>query len=203
MIRGTVQDPTGAFIIAVHVTLFDEATNQSWEQATNAEGYFEFHALPFGRYRVEVEHPRFTKQVMENVVLQVAQTESLTVTLQLGSVKESIVVKANRELLDSSDASLSQVIDDKRLLGLPLNGRNFMQLVSLSAGVIQGGRASATQRQANYGPGFSVAEQRDNTSVVLIDGMEISGQELNNYPLAIPPLDSGGRIPGSNGKLLG
>ena len=85
---------------------------------------------------------------------------------------------------------MSQVIDDKRLLGLPINGRNVMQLVSLSAGVINGGRASATQRQANYGPGFSVAGQRDNTSVVLIDGMEISGQELNNYPLAIPPLDS-------------
>ena len=65
-----------------------------------------------------------------------------------------------------------------------------MQLVSLSAGVINAGRASATQRQANYGPAFSVGGQRDNTSVVLIDGMEISGQELNNYPLAIPPLDS-------------
>ena len=71
-----------------------------------------------------------------------------------------------------------------------MNGRNFMQLVSLSAGVISAGRASATQRQANYGPAFSVGGQRDNTSVVLIDGMEISGQELNNYPLAIPPLDS-------------
>src|SRR4029078_12590303 len=75
-------------------------------------------------------------------------------------------------------------------LGFPINGRNVMQLVSLSAGVINAGRASATQRQANYGPGFSVGGQRDNTSVVLVDGMEISGQELNNYPLAVPPLDS-------------
>src|SRR5215510_4265121 len=71
-----------------------------------------------------------------------------------------------------------------------MRDRNFMQLVSLSAGVIQGGRASANQRQAYYGPSFSVGGQRDNTSVVLIDGMEISGQEINNYPLAIPPLDS-------------
>ena len=65
-----------------------------------------------------------------------------------------------------------------------------MQLVHLSAGVITSGRASATQRQANYGPAFSVGGQRDNTSVVLVDGMEISGQELNNYPLAIPSLES-------------
>ena len=65
-----------------------------------------------------------------------------------------------------------------------------MQLVGLSSGVITAGRASATQRQANYGPAFSVGGQRDNTSVVLLDGMEISGQEINNYPLAIPSLES-------------
>ena len=128
--------------------------------------------------------------MIEDVALQVAQTVSVNATLQVGSVTESIAVHAGRRFLETSDASLSQVIDDKRLLELPINGRNVMQLVSLSAGVINGGRASATQRQANYGPGFSVGGQRDNTSVVLIDGMEISGQELNNYPLAIPPLDS-------------
>jgi hypothetical protein len=189
-IRGTVQDRTGAVLIDVHVTLRDEARNQVWEQTTIEEGFFEFRALPFGNYRVEVEHPRFKKEMIENVALQVAQTESLRVTLQVGSVHESIVVQADSGLLETSDASLSQVIDDKRLLGLPINGRNVMQLVSLSAGVINGGRASATQRQAGYGPGFSVAGQRDNTSVVLIDGMEVSGQELNNYPLAIPALDS-------------
>jgi hypothetical protein len=190
VIRGTVQDPTGAVLIDVHVILVDQARNQSWEQTTNAEGFFEFRALPFGNYRVELGHQGFTRAVIEDVALQVVQTKSLNVTLQIGSVNESIVVQADRGLLEASDASLSQVIDDKRLLGLPINGRNVMQLVSLSAGVINGGRASATQRQANYGPGFSVGGQRDNTSVVLIDGMEISGQELNNYPLAIPPLDS-------------
>ncbi|MCM3903002.1 MAG: carboxypeptidase-like regulatory domain-containing protein [Pyrinomonadaceae bacterium] len=121
--------------------------------------------MPFGNYRVELEHPGFTKAVIEDVALQVTQTKGLKVTLQVGSVNESIVVQADRGLLESSDASLSQVIDDKRLLGLPINGRNVMQLVSLSAGVINGGRASATQRQANYGPAFSVGGQRDNTSV--------------------------------------
>jgi Carboxypeptidase regulatory-like domain len=172
------------------VRLRDEARNQNWAQTTNAEGFFEFRALPFGDYTIAVEHPRFIKEVIENIALQVAQTQDLQITLQLGAIHESIVVQADGGLLEASDASLSQVIDDKRLLGFPINGRNVMQLVSLSAGVINGGRASATQRQANYGPGFSVGGQRDNTSVVLMDGIEISGQELNNYPLAIPPLDS-------------
>jgi outer membrane receptor protein involved in Fe transport len=190
VIRGTVQDPAGAILVDVHVMLVDKARNQIWEQTTSEEGFFEFRALPLGNYRLEVEHPEFKKQAIEGVVLQVAETKNLRVTLQVGSINESVLVQADRGLLDASDASLSQVIDDKRLLGLPINGRNVMQLVSLSAGVINAGRASATQRQANYGPAFSVGGQRDNTSVVLIDGMEISGQELNNYPLAIPPLDS-------------
>src|SRR4030095_5291712 len=160
----------------------------------NEEGFFEFRTLPLGNYRIEVEHPKFTKAVIDGVALQVAETKNLRVTLQVGSINESVVVQAEGGLLNASDASLSQVIDDKRLLGLPINGRNVMQLVSLSAGVINSGRASATQRQANYGPGFSVGGQRDNTSVVLVDGMEVSGQELNNYPLAIPPLDSLGEF---------
>ena len=190
VIRGEVQDSTGSVIIDVRVKLVDQGTDQSWEQTTNEEGFFEFRALPFGKYRVEVEHSGFMKEMVGDVSLQVAQTASLKVTLQVGSVNESIVVQDDPGLIEASDASLSQVIDEKRLLGLPINGRNLMQLVSLSAGVINGGRASATQRQASYGPAFSVGGQRDNTSVVLIDGMEISGQELNNYPLAIPPLDS-------------
>jgi len=108
----------------------------------------------------------------------------------VGGLAESVEVQATAGLLQDSEASLSQVIDSKRVLELPINGRNLMQLIPLAAGVITAGRASATQRQGNYGAGFSVGGQRDNTSVVLVDGMEISGQEINNYPLAIPSLDS-------------
>ena len=194
VIRGTVQDPTGAIVVDVQVTLVDEGTDQRREQRTNEEGFFEFRTLPFGAYRIEAEQPGFKKVVIEDVALEVAQTAVVNIALQVGTINQSVGVRADPVLLETSDASLSQVIDDKRLVGLPLNGRNFMQLVSLSAGVINAGRASATQRQANYGPAFSVGGQRDNTSVVLVDGMEVSGQELNNYPLAVPPLDSLGEF---------
>ena len=105
VIRGTIQDRTSAVVIRVHVTLRDETRNQVWEQTTNEEGIFEFRALPFGNYRVEVEHPRFKKEVIENIALQVAQTQNLKVTLQLGPVNESIVVQADGGLLEASDAS--------------------------------------------------------------------------------------------------
>ena len=191
VIRGTVQDPTGAVVVDVQVTLVDEATDQRREQRTNEEGSFEFRTLPFG-YLPDRSR---TTRVQESGDRGCRSRSSADRCRQhrasgWATVNESIGVRAEPVLLETSDASLSQVIDDTRLVGLPLNGRNFMQLVSLSAGVINAGRASATQRQANYGPAFSVGGQRDNTSVVLVDGMEVSGQELNNYPLAIPPLDS-------------
>src|SRR6266852_6674889 len=190
VIQGTVKDDTGAVIVGVRVKLTDQATNQTREQNTNAEGIFEFRALPRGDYTIEAEHAGFKRHVITNTPLQVAQTQNLQVTLQVGALAESVEVQATAGLLQDSEASLSQVIDSKRVLELPINGRNLMQLIPLAAGVITAGRASATQRQGNYGSGFSVGGQRDNTSVVLIDGMEISGQEINNYPLAIPSLDS-------------
>src|SRR5215475_8915523 len=98
VIGGTVQDTSGAVLTDVHVNLRDEARNQSWTQTTNEEGLFEFRALQFGTYTVEVEHPRFKKEVIENVALQVAQTQYLTITLQVGSAKESIVVRAEQGL---------------------------------------------------------------------------------------------------------
>ena len=113
VIRGTVQDATSAVITDVHVTLVDEGRNQRRDQTTNGEGFFEFRALPFGDYRLELERPGFKKQVITDVGLEVAQTETLNVTLQVGSLAESIGVQADRGLLEASDASLSQVIDDK------------------------------------------------------------------------------------------
>src|SRR4029078_4705609 len=113
VIRGTVQDASGAVIADVQVTLVDEGRNQRRDQTTNGEGFFEFRALPFGAYRLEFERPGFKKQVITDVGLEVAQIETLNVTLQVGSLAESIGVKADRGLADASAAELSQVLCHK------------------------------------------------------------------------------------------
>ena len=69
VMRGTVQDLTGAILGDVHVMLINQATNQSWEQTTNEEGLFEFRTLLIGKYRVDAEHPRFRKEVFQNIAL--------------------------------------------------------------------------------------------------------------------------------------
>ena len=123
-----------------------------------------------------------------------AQTLQQDVKLELGQVTDSVTVEATAGQIQEREASLSQVIDERRVRELPINGRNFMQLAFLSSGIVTAGRGSATQRQASYGPAFSAGGQRDNTTTVLVDGIEISGMELNNYPYAIPSLDSVGEF---------
>ncbi len=194
VITGSLTDSTGAVIPSAKVTLTDQQTNQAREQMSNESGIYEFRALPRGNYTLSAELDGFKKEEVTGIQLTVAQTLRLDVQMEVGALTEQVTVEATAGLVQVGDANLSQVIDEKRVRELPLNGRNFMQLAFLSSGIVTAGRASATQRQANYGPAFSAGGQRDNTTTVLVDGIEISGMELNNYPYAIPSLESVGEF---------
>jgi hypothetical protein len=188
-LQGAVMDPSQAHVVGARVTVTEHSTNLSRIQASDSTGSFEFRTLPIGNYTIQVQAPGFAKEVIESVVLQVAETKSVDVTLKPASASETVEVAAATPLLQITDSSLSSVINQSRVETLPLNGRNVLQLTSYAAGVSLSTKGTATERQANYGPGFTVGGQRDDTNVVLVDGVEISGMELNNYPLAIPSLD--------------
>lgn len=194
VISGAVTDSSGGVLPAARVVLTEQETNQTREVVTSTAGLYEFRFLPRGVYNVEAEAPGFKKEQIRGIQLTVGQALQFDIKLQVGQVSEAVTVDASAAQVQASEASLSQVIDEKRVRELPLNGRNFMQLAFLSSGIVTAGRASATQRQANYGPAFSAGGQRDNTTTVLVDGIEISGMELNNYPYAIPSLESVGEF---------
>jgi len=189
-IQGTISDPSGASIAGAHITLTEEQTNQKRSETTDASGFYQFRALPPGAYRIEVEQSGFAKETVSNIPLQVAEIRTMNLSLKTGTLEQTVTVASQAEMLQVADSGLSQVIDQTRVQDLPLNGRNMLQLTSLAAGALVSAKASATERQAYYGPGFSVGGQRDNANTVLVDGIEISGMELNNYPLAIPSLDA-------------
>jgi len=189
-ISGRALDPANAVIGGAQVTLTEPQTNLTRLQATGADGSFVFRALPPGEYSLQVTQAGFAKVIVSGVRLDVAGANNIDITLQPAATAQTVNVKGTSPLLQVNDSSLSSVIGHAQVETLPLNGRNVIQLSHLAAGVVTSAKGSATQRQANYGPGFQVGGQRDNANEILVDGIDISGMELNNYPLAVPPIDS-------------
>jgi hypothetical protein len=188
-LQGVVTDSSQAHVVGARVMATETSTNLSRVEVSDSAGSFEFRALPIGNYTITVAAPGFAQVVIKSVALEVAETKSVEVTLKPASTSQTVEVASATPLLEITDSSLSSVINQSRVATLPLNGRNVLQLTAYAAGIMTATKGTATERQGNYGPGFTVGGQRDNTNEVLVDGVEISGMELNNYPLAIPSLD--------------
>ncbi len=135
-IVGTVHDPSGAAIPATAVVLRNVDTNQTRESTTNEVGSFTFATLPPGRYRVSTTHPGFKSAVTSDIDLQIDQTARVDLTLEVGQVSEEVTVSAAAVALQTDTATMGQVIAESRFPNLPLNGRNFLDLANLSAGVV-------------------------------------------------------------------
>src|SRR5689334_21440130 len=179
-IGGQVADETGAAVAAARATLLNTGTGQSREFQTDDSGAYQFTQLVPGAYRLTVEKAGFRKTVREGIVLQVGQHDRIDARLSVGAVTESVEVKAEAPLLEVSDAALGQVIENRKILELPMNGRNIVSLAVLSTGVVPGsgfgggipsGRAALLQAStSNLVINGSMAAQSD----VLIDGVPLS-----------------------------
>ena len=133
---GNVLDPTGAAVPEAKITIKNAGTGLTRVTTSSANGAFVLPALPVGTYTLTVEKPGFTTQVREGIVLAVDQAASLTVSMQLGQVSEQVTVGAGAELVPVRESTVGQLIDEKRVVELPLDGRHAQDLVFLSAGTI-------------------------------------------------------------------
>ncbi|MBC8165588.1 MAG: carboxypeptidase regulatory-like domain-containing protein, partial [Bryobacteraceae bacterium] len=143
-ITGTVKDASGATIPAATVRAKAIATNQERETTGDPEGNYTLTNLPIGPYEVSVSAKGFKTEVNEGLVLQVAQRARLDVTLQTGSVTETINVVAEVPIINTEDAVFGDVIENKRVVELPLNGRNFNSLALLTPNIQNGVPGGAT-----------------------------------------------------------
>jgi len=167
-ILGTLKDGTGAVVLQATVTVTNAETNAKTEVRTDDSGSFTAPLLPPGHYNVEASAPGFKKFVRQGIVLQVQQQARLDITLELGEVTESIVVTADATLLESTTSSVGKVVDNRRIVNLPLNTRNVYSLVFLTPGV------TGTVGN-NYGEmRWSVNGARSRTMDTLIDGVTAS-----------------------------
>jgi hypothetical protein len=166
-ITGTVTDASGGAVAGATVTLTNAATSQERTAATNAAGIYDATALPPGTWSVKVGKAGFETQVQNNIDLQVSQVARLDFALKVGNVSQTVEVQAASPVLDTETATVGTVVETRRIEDLPLNGRNYLQLASLTPGATQ------------YGPGNSIAQARgggDRSNFQL----NIAGQRLEN-----------------------
>ena len=192
-LTGTVTDPSGAVIAGANITLTNTATNTRRETGTNQSGIFTLAALPPGIYNLQVEAKGFPKQVREGIELQVGQVAQTDFTLQLGNLAETVQVTGGAPVLQSETAELGTVIENRRIVELPLNGRNYLQLVSLAPGATTNGPASSQGQQRMGGSrnafALNVAGQRVHYNHYLLDGIENTDPNFNTY-LLLPSIDA-------------
>ena len=157
-ILGTVQDSTGAVVPGAKITLTAVDTGIKLEAISDAEGNYLFAQLKPGHYSLEVSEQGFQTHTTSDIELLVGQRPRVDVALQIGTVSQSIEVSAGGvQLLDTQTSTVSQVVDNKDVTELPLNGRNFINLMLTTAGVapLLNGTAEASFWRAN--PWFPTA----------------------------------------------
>src|SRR2546430_3654971 len=134
-VNGTVTDPNGAAVPGAMVKLINQATKGETEATTNQSGYFTFVSLKPASYTLMVETKGFKKSLTNAFALGVSETVTQNVTLAVGEMSEVVEVSAGSELVQSSSSELGSVINERTVEDLPLNGRNFTQLLTLTPGV--------------------------------------------------------------------
>src|SRR5215467_15690360 len=132
---GTVSDPASAVVASAKVSVTNVSTGLSRSAVTDASGGFVFPLLPVGAYNLSVEHPGFHKYERRNILLQANENIRVDVALEIGNITESVTVDALTAQVDTRAATLNHTVDSKRVVELPLNGRNPADLVLLAPGV--------------------------------------------------------------------
>jgi outer membrane receptor protein involved in Fe transport len=201
-VSGTVTDTTGAVIPGATVTLVNEATAVQAGRQTNASGHFTFVNVRPGRYLLTVELTGFNKAEVAPFTVGVNETVSRNVSLSVGNATETVEVTAQSELLQTGSAELGNIVEEKVIRDVPLQGRNFTQLLLLSPGVnpistAQGPQAetTVTSFEGNSGlPGGAIANasimgQQNRSKVYYMDGIINTSVRAGTY-VALPDIDS-------------
>ena len=179
-ILGTVTDSSGAIVPNAKVTVTNTATNVAFRTVTSSAGDFYAPSLNPGPYKVTVESTGFSKSVTNTVTLTVDQNFRVDVTLKPGAVSETLEVTAQAVTLDTDSAALSQLVSQQQVEELPLNGRNFMQLLLVGAGAVTVGGEQGTMRQGE-GDAISVNGGRPEGNSYTLDGL------VNTDPALVTP----------------
>src|SRR5947208_5487165 len=186
-ITGTVKDQSGAVLPGVEVTATQTETSIARTAITNETGSYVLSNLPIGPYRLEAGLPGFRTFVQTGIVLQVNSSPAINPVLEVGQVTEQVEVQANAALVETRNAGIGQVVENARILELPLNGRQVVELIALAgaatpAPIVDGGARDPFARG-----NVSVAGGLNSGLSYTLDGANHDNQFDNGYlPLPFP-----------------
>src|SRR5260370_22726854 len=191
-ILGKRTDSTSAVVHGVEVVATKLETNLSQTARTDSVGQYRFLALPVGKYKVEASLAGFQKFLVTGIDLTVNEQHRVDVVMQVGNVTQEVEVNAAAVQVESTNTQIGQVVEEKALLALPLNGRSYIDLLGLQPGVAPVSSGTVSNRpvsgQLNAG-NISVNGQRESTNAFLVNGGDvIEGRNMGTS--IIPHLDS-------------
>lgn len=190
-IIGTVTDASGAAVPQANVICTNLGTAERRVAQTDVGGNYQFVNLVPGQYKVEVEKPGMRRFVREPITVEVQSSVRIDIPMQVGELTQTIEVTAQTPLLQTENAALGTVVESRKVLEMPLNGRNVYTLVALVPGVVPGGQSGTTPTGTNpfaWG-NYQIGGGQANQSASFIDGAPVNASYVNLTAL-VPTQDA-------------
>jgi hypothetical protein len=187
-VSGRVMDPSGAAIPNAPIQMTAAETGIVHQAVSDAQGAFSFPSLPIGAYTLEVTAPGFETYVQSGIVLRVNDAPQINVAMQVGSLNEKVEVKADVAMVQTQQNMVSQVMDEERIVKLPLNGRDPTQLITISGAAVNHSDGTNTGNKSFYtSQSIAIAGSAGNTTNYLLDGGDNNDSFTNvNMPFPFP-----------------
>jgi hypothetical protein len=192
-LAGVVEDATGARISDANIKLINILTGAESDSTTSHDGVFLLPGMIPGAYTLQVERLGFATAQVSGLILTAGETRNLLIGLRVGSITETVEIDATEITLNTIDAAVSTVIGQKFVANVPVNGRSFQDLITMTPGVLTQS-PQAIAGQAGPGGGLSVNGQRTNTNYFLVDG--VSGNFGMGSLSGARKVPSDGSLPG-------
>jgi hypothetical protein len=189
-ITGTVTDPSGAAVAGANVTAVNVGTNASYAATTSDLGSYTFAQLPIGTYEIHVKQGSFKEYIAKGVEVHTSTVTEINAKLEMGSASEMVTVEANDVQVQTSSSAVGEVVEGTQLHELPLNGENFMQLVTLSPGVSVSKDFNGRDKGLTGGSNFSVDGNPYTNNLFLVDGVNNVDMGSGRTILVYPSVDS-------------
>src|SRR6266571_4983180 len=189
-INGTVKDQSGALLPGVDIKVTHAETGYSRSAVTDETGAYILPNLPIGPYRLEASLPGFSTYVQTGIVLQVNSNPTIPIVLAVGAVTETIQVEANAAQVETHSTGIGQVIDQNRVLELPLNGRQVSQLITLSGAAndfvpTSAGQSLISNKNYPTATAVSIAGGQGGQTLFVVDG-GFNMDPVSNVGLPLP-----------------